>query len=335
MRVQSRWALGLFSLVLAFPAWVEAGPVDGDQPAPIANSYLAAPMAYQPAPVANSYQPGPMANSYQVSNGYPPAPMANGYPQAAMANGYPPPAMANGSQPVAMSNPNEVPPPHKHHGLFGWRHCVECQRAYAKARYGVDVPPPPSFVPGMAMQGQVVVAPGTRCATCEGAVVSGPVMAADPHAPGYTVVGGPAVVAGEAPGYAVAGGGVAMSGAPGYAAVGGAGPEPAPIGVARSTQPQWANPSMAAYGARPGAPGYDPAVMPSSIPPPQDALPSPGHPRPHIIGHLLGFPDFGARRRAQEEKARAKHAAIAYDQTNTPVNELPAAMVYGNGNKGH
>ncbi len=314
MRVQARWALGLCGLVLAFPAWVEAGPVDGDQPAPLANGY-------QPAPAANSYQPAPMANSYQ------PAPLANGYQSAPMANRY---------RPAPVASDNEVPPPHRHKGLLGWRHCVECQRAHAKARYGVDVPPPPSFSPGMAMQGQVVTAPGARCATCEGSVISGSVVAADPHAPGYTVVGGPTAMAGEAPGYAVVGGNVAMSGAPGYAVVGGAagaGAEPSPIGVARSTQPQWANPRMAAYGARPGAGGYDPAVMPSSIPPAQDALTATGHDRPHIIRHILGLPTLGAHRREQEEKARAKHAAIAYDQPNTPVTELPASMVYGT--KGH
>jgi hypothetical protein len=185
------------------------------------------------------------------------------------------------------------------------------------------------------MQGQFVNAPGTRCATCEGAVVSGPIVAADPHAPGYTIVGGPTAMAGQAPGYAVVGGNVAMSGAPGYAVVGGnsAGAEPSPIGVARSMQPQWANPRMAAYGARSGATGYDPAVMPSSIPPAQDALASSGQSRPHIIRHLLGLPNFGAHRREQEERVRDKHAAIAYDQPNAPVTELPASVVYGN--KGH
>ncbi|MGO9464977.1 MAG: hypothetical protein ACLQVF_12595 [Isosphaeraceae bacterium] len=313
MRVQARWALGLCGLVLAFPAWVAAGPVDGDQPAPVANGY-------QPTPVAGSDQPAPMANGYQL------APMANGYQPAPMANSY---------QTAAMASNNEVPPVHNHKGLFGRRHCVECQRAYAKRHYGVDVPPPPSFAPGVAMQGQVVTAPGARCAACEASVVSGSVVAADPHAPGYTVVGGPTAMAGEAPGYAVAGGNVAMSGAPGYAVVGGAatGAEPSPIGVARSMQPQWANPRMAAYGARPGALGYDPSVTPSSIPPAQDALASPGHDRPHIVRHILGLPTFGAHRREQEEKARAKHAAIAYDQPNTTVTELPASMVYGT--KGH
>jgi hypothetical protein len=300
----------------------------------MAGSYQPAPMAgsYQPAPMAGSYQPTPMAGSYQ------PVPVANSYLPAPMGNGYQPARMPYSYQPASMSNPNAMAPPHRHHGLLGWRHCVECQRAHAKARYGVDVPPPPSFAPGVAMQGQVIAAPGTRCAACEGTVVSGPVVAADPHAPGYAVVGGPAVMPADAPGYAVAGGGGAMPGAPGYAVAGGgsfgAGADPSPIGVARSTQPRWPGPNMAAYGARGSAGGYDPAVTPSSIPPPQDALPSPGHPSPHVIRHLLGLPEFGAHRREREERAREKHAAIAYDQPNAPVTQLPAKMVYGD-NKGH
>ena len=324
MRVQARWALGLGGLVLALPAWAAASPVDGDQPVASASSYPPAPAVtgYQPAPLAGGYQPAPMANSYQ------PAPMAGSYQ---------PPPWANSYQP-APAAATEAPAPHRHKGLFGWRHCVDCQRAHAKLRYGVDVPPPPSFVPGTAMQGQVVMAPGARCTACEANVVSGAVVANDPHAPGYVVAGGPAGPAGEAPGYAVVGGNVAMAGAPGYAVVGGAagGADPSPIGVARSTQPQWANPRMAAYAGRPGAPGYDPSVMPSSIPPAQNALASPGHERPHIMWHVLGLPDFGGHRREREEKLRQKHAAIAYDQPNTPVTELPATMVYGNGNgKGH
>jgi len=313
MRVHARWALGLFSLVVALPAWVKAGPVDGNLPASAANSY-------QPAQMPNGYQPAPIANSYQ------PAPMASSYQPAAMPGSYPQPAMPTN---------NEVPSPHRHKGLFGWRHCVECQRAHAKLRYGVDVPPPPSFTPGMAMQGQVVSGAGTRCATCEGAVVSGQPVVVDPRSPGYTVVGGPTVMAGAAPGYAVVGGNVASSGAPGYAVVGGAaaGAEPSPIGVARAMQPQWGNPSMAANGPHPGATGYDPAVMPSSVPPAQVAIAPPGHDHPHIIRHVLNLPTFGEHRREREERAREKHAAIAYDQPNASITELPASMVYGT--KGH
>jgi hypothetical protein len=277
---------------------------------------------YPVAPMANSYQPAPMASGYQMANGYQAGPMANNYQPVPMAPYY---------QPAPMGNPNGAPGQHDHHGLFPWRRCVECQRAEAKRRYGIDLPPPPSFTPGVAMQGQVVSAPGARCAACEGTVISGPVVAADPHSPGYTVVGGAAAMPAGAPGYAVAGNG-AISGAPGYAVAGG-GAEPSPIAVARSTQPQWGNPSIAANGARPGAAGYDPNVMPSSIPPAQNALPSPGHARPHVIRHLLGVPEFGAHRREREDRARQKHAAIAYDQPNAPVTEIPASMVYSN--KGH
>ena len=54
---------------------------------------------------------------------------------------------------------------HHHKGLFGYRHCVECQRAYVKAHDGVNVPPPPSalppgVIPGAAVYQQGAAAPG-------------------------------------------------------------------------------------------------------------------------------------------------------------------------------
>ena len=49
---------------------------------------------------------------------------------------------AAASVPAGMQAPQ--PPAHHHKGLFGRRHCVECQRAYAKAHDGIDIPPPPS-----------------------------------------------------------------------------------------------------------------------------------------------------------------------------------------------
>ena len=83
---------------------------------------------------------------------------------------------------------------------------------------------------------------------------------------------------------------------------------------------------------RAGAGGFDPSVVPTSIPPAQVALEGPGHDRPHVIGHLLGIPKFGAIRREREDKERQKHAAIAYDQPGAKVTELPASMVYGDKN---
>jgi len=211
------------------------------------------------------------------------------------------------------------PAPHHHKGLFGRRHCVECQRAYAKAHDGVDIPAPPPLDPAGVVVGPGVNGQPGRCATCQGnVVVSGPVMSADPHAPGYAVVGGPGAVANvDAPGYAVVGEGVQ-------------GMDPAPIGAFRAGQARSGDPRMAA--TRPGSAGagaYDSAVVPTNLPPAQVALAGPGHDRPHIISHLLGLPIIGQGRRARDEQERQKHAAIAYDQPDRSVTELPASMVYG------
>jgi hypothetical protein len=222
------------------------------------------------------------------------------------------PTMAPG-QPDAQAQPA----PHHHHGLFGRRHCVECQRAYVKAHDGVDVPAPPPLEPGAMVHNHAMGAPAGSCPTCQGtAVVNGPVLTADAHAPGYAVVGGPESMA--------------SAGAPGYAVVNEAtmGQDPAPIGISRSTQAGYGDPRMAATGPRPAG-SYDSAVMPTSIPPAQDALQGPGHDRPHIIGHLFGIPKFGQRRREREDQEREKHAAIAYGDSNAKVTELPASMVYG------
>jgi hypothetical protein len=207
------------------------------------------------------------------------------------------------------------PAPHHHKGLFGRRHCVECQRAAAK-RDGVDVPPPPSLEPGM--QGQVV-SNGSYCPTCQGnMVVSGPVISHDAHAPGYAVVGGPSGPGGpDAPGYAVVG--EAMVGA-----------EPVPVGVSKMRTPGATDPRMAAAGGRPGAGPVDPAVVPTNYPP-QSAVAAPRSSRPHIISHLFGIPLLGTYRRQLDQKERDKHAAIAYGQNDKAVTEVPASVVYGNG----
>src|SRR5271166_6783936 len=86
---------------------------------------------------------------------------------------------------------------HNHKGLFGWRHCVECQRAYAKKHYGVDVPPPPSTPPAAVQVAGTIVHDhnhGTPCAACQSGtvvVVSGPVSVVESYSSGRAVVGGP------------------------------------------------------------------------------------------------------------------------------------------------
>jgi hypothetical protein len=222
-----------------------------------------------------------------------------------------------GAPAAVAGQPDAQAQPHHHHGLLGRRHCVECQRAYVKAHDGIDVPAPPPLEAGAMVHSHAMMAPGGSCPTCQGnAVASGPMLTADAHAPGYAVVGG-----GEM---------VASAGAPGYAVVNDApiGQDPAPIGVSRSAQGGYGDPRMAAMGARPSG-SYDPSVMPTSIPPAQQAIEGPGHNRPHIISHLLGLPKLGTIRRAREDKEREKHASIAYGEQNTKVTELSTEMVYG------
>ncbi len=104
---------------------------------------------------------------------------------------------------------NAQAPGHHHKGLFGWRHCVECQRAWAKKHDGVDVPPPPSNVPAGVVPGQVVHdhSPGAGCAACQaGAVVTGPVTVVESYPPGHAVVGGPAMAANYSAGLCRGGG---------------------------------------------------------------------------------------------------------------------------------
>jgi hypothetical protein len=88
---------------------------------------------------------------------------------------------------------------------------------------------------------------------------------------------------------------------------------------------------MAAMAGHPVAGPYDPSVVPTSVPPAQMALQSPGFTRPHIITHLFHLPEFGRLRREREDKERQKHASIAYDQPAGKVTELPAELVYSKG----
>ena len=190
----------------------------------------------------------------------------------------------------------------------------------------MNVPPPPSLGATAGVQGPVTavhdhatLAPGATCPACQGQVVmTGPTTVVENYAPGYAVVGGPGA---DAPGYAVVGGAAGL------------GADPAPIGVARNSQPPWADPRMAAAGPRPGSSPYDPAVVPTNLPPGQVALSGPAHnSRSSIIAHAIGFPKLGQHYRERQDKERQKHAAIVYGESGPPVTELPASMVYGKNN---
>jgi hypothetical protein len=270
--------LGFCGLAMTAPAasTASAQVVQPSYPAPaaVAPSALGAPVIpLQQAPVAQ-----PMSGAVQPMMG---APLTS-----------PAPAMASHD--------------HHHHGLLGRRHCVECQRAHAKAADGVDVPPPPGYA------GVVTLAPGET-------LVSGPVVvservvaSSDPNAPGYAVVGGPEGV----PGYAVVNGG-----APGF--------DPTPIGMATAGNHAPTDPRMAAAMPRPGVGPYDPAVMQSSVPAAPAPMNGPGHNRPHVISHVLGLPMLGRHYQEHQAKKREQHAAIAYGDPNEKVTELPSSIVYG------
>ncbi len=235
---------------------------------------------------------------------------------------------------------------HHHEGLFGWRHCVECQREMARKRDGVDVPPPPSSPYAAApMNGTIVHQHNgaVPCAACQaGAVVSGPVTVVESYPPGRAVVGGPVtIVESYPPGRAVVGGPM-MAGnlPPGYAVMNGgpamAGADPTPVGVSRAAQAQaqvqaqWNNPRLASVPPRPGAGAYDPSVMPSSMIPAQTALDTQTATRPHILTHLFGIGEIRRHiRDTREDRGRDAHASIAYDAPTTPVTQLPASVVYG------
>ena len=222
---------------------------------------------------------------------------------------------------------------HHHKGLFGWRHCVECQRAWVKKHDGVDVPPPPSGLPASVanVPGSVVRGPaaadhghGIGCSACQdGTVVGGPATVVESYPPGHAVSGGQVMAGNYPPGYAVSGGNFA----PGVASI-----EPTPVGVSRSSQTRWNSSRVAATGPRVPAGPYDSSVRPSSMIPPQTALDPETTSRPHILSHLLGFDGITRHfRESRDEKDREAHASISYDSTSQPVTALPASEVYGKG----
>jgi hypothetical protein len=260
------------------------------------------PYAPMPAGVTPSAGGAPVINLQQTAD---PMPIGGA---TSMAGAMP---MAGGGMPASMGAPAPATAaaartPHHHHGLLGRRHCVECQRAHAKAADGVDIPPPPGYpgAPGMAAGETIVSGP---------MVVSERVVGpGEPNAPGYAVVGGPEGAAG----YAVVNGGMPAA-------------EPTPIGVARGGLNAQFDPRMAAAMPRPGAGSYDPSVKMTSVPPAPSPMNGPGHNRPHIISHVFGLPILGKHHEERVEKRREHHAAEAYGDSNEKVTDLPASMVYG------
>ncbi|MGP0065441.1 MAG: hypothetical protein ACLQGP_17785 [Isosphaeraceae bacterium] len=342
MLTRSRLVLGLCGLAIAAPAMrVSASP--DDVPSSV-TAPVAQPAAVAQPPIVMEQEPGAQPwSTYQPTSGSPsPSPSApvfqppSGFQSSTHyqpRSAYQPPsdvqpqtAAGFGTQGAAPAQPpsdvqpqtvaaygtqKAAPAPHHHKGLFGWRHCVECQRARAKKQDGVEIPPPPGppEMAGMAVRGETMVTGPVIMMDSDGHMVK------ESQEAGFAVVGDPS--------------------APGVAVVGESGPssEPVPVGVARGAQMPSADPLMAAMARRPGAGSYDASVVPTSIPAAPQAMSGPGHNRPHIISHIFGLPQLGRHRREQEAKERQQHAAIAYGDANKKVNELPASMVYSNGSR--
>lgn len=221
---------------------------------------------------------------------------------------------------------------HDHKGLMGWKSCVECQRARALSRDGVNVPPPPSTLPpGASVQhlppGAAVqhLPPGATIQHIGHDAHDGHVHA------GEVIIEEGAIVLEEGqvlpPGRAVVGGGQNFAATPpGRAVVGG--PEPAPVGVSRASEGNFTPVgNVAASG-----PLRDSSITPTSIPPAQTAIGGATSSRPRVISHLLGLPDLRRLRKdRQAYLAREGHASIPYGDQSAPVTDLPASMVYDKG----
>ena len=303
MLSRSRLALSLCGLALAVPAVPAWALPDDPKPGATAQPGI----SLESPSSASAIAGGQPSMGYQPSMG---SPSSVGHPASSGSQpwmGYQPSAGYQPMSPAASAEHTPAPAKHHHKGLFGWKHCVECQRARVKAQDGIDIPPPPTQT-GMVYQGQ--------------AIMSGPMIMGDPR--------GMVVNESQEGGYAVVGPGAPQDGE-GYAVVGGPSPtaDPTPIGLARGSQNSWGDPRMAAMSMRPGGGPYDPSVVPSSLPPAPSAVASPRHDRPHIISHLFGIPLVGTHRRERDQRNREQHAAIAYGDSKQKVTELPASVVYG------
>lgn len=219
--------------------------------------------------------------------------LALAVPSLAQAQSTPPPAQAK-------------PGLHKHKkSLFGREHvCPECQRAAVKAKYGVDVPPPPA----LAMHSQHLPGAGD-CTVCGNQAVMASASSAVQVMPAAAPAPAPPMVASNDP--------------MGRASVGGeGGGDPTPVGMV--------SPSIASYAPRSAVAPHarDSAVAQSSYSP---SAPRPaGANRPHVISHLFGISAIGRdAREAFARKSEDKHASIPYGVQSSTVDELPARMVYG------
>ena len=252
-----------------------------------------------PTPTPSGYYqatqaPAAMTGNYQPAQAPAPAPAA----APRVADGKPMPAKAAA-----------VEAPHKHRGRTL---CAKCA-AKLQAQNGMPA-------------GTIVGCEHSKNGVC-------PSCAAALNMPGQFVMAGAAPV--EAPGRAVASSSASPAvrgGQPGVP-YGDQMGEPAPVGVIQAgfsqagSAPTGAPAGLAPRGAQ-DAPGRAVAESTAGHEPYQ--VKSGPFPHPHIIRHLLFFSDRSERSEARAIKKAQTHAMISYDENgNAPVDELPAAMVFG------
>ena len=242
-------------------------------------------------------------------------------------------AWCSASRPAARAGDTPAPPDpaaaaeaqapgHHHKGLFGWRHCVECQRAVGqearwrgRASSPVDLAGRRDPRPGRFMQH------GT------------PRRPARPARPGDVIVGPVTTSTQSARARGRGRAGRWPRTAPGYAVVGGATARRWRVWTRsgrRGTSgpgPRWDGPRMAAGGPRPGSAA--PMIrrsMPSSMIPAQTALDSAPTGRPHVISHLFGFGGISRHAREAREDRCARAARVDRLRSPGPAGQRAAGL---------
>lgn len=271
--------------------------------------------------IAQNAPPGFRAAAVEPSGSAPAGLDGQAMPSSAPGSAALPVVMGNNGQPVAVTPPSASNSGHKHKGRTFCARCAKVEDAKIKGM-------PPVQLVGCAHSSN------GACSACRAAwALPGPV----------TVMSAPPAPAAAEPGRAVAsapapsGNRIARRGSPASAP---AGPSmddqegPAPIGVIQANYAQGGPAGMpsgmqGAYSGPSSMPGR--AVAESGAGRTPYAPKSGPNPHPHIISHLFGFSGlFGGDNDNSRARRKAEaHAMIPYNNEGTPVNDLPAAMVYG------
>lgn len=216
-----------------------------------------------------------------------------------------PASMGLDGRPVTTVAPE---PPHKHKGR------TLCAKCAAKMKQAGPSSMPPGRIVGCEHSKNGV------CSACLAAL----------NLPGqFVTASSPVAAPAAAPGRAVASSSPSAYAPQGYDP---AMAEPTPVGVVQANFSQGGPMGMPVASFAPqanNAPGRAVAESAAGRDPYQAK--SGPFPRPHILGHLFGWSGMGRENaEARAQKKSEAHAMISYEANGTtPVEELPASMVFG------